>query len=737
MNHNDEWIEANGLAGFASGTVGGERTRRYHALLLIACGPNRLVMVNGFEAWVELREGVIPLSSQRYVPDFIHPDGPSRLVEFTHEPWPRWTYQMPGGMQIVQELFVPHESNSVAVSWRISNSNEKALLHIRPLISGRDYHSLMRENGAFQFESQLNGEHVTWRPYANLPSIEVQSNGRYSHEPVWYRNFLYAQERERGLDHIEDLASPGVFVWDLNEAPAIWIAKATQEDKRAKADEQPSSELYLALRKVEEERRSEFSGPVERASDAYIVRIDDRKTIIAGYPWFTDWGRDTFIALRGICLATGRLHDAAEILLSWSEQVSQGMLPNRFPDHNGEPEYNSVDASLWFFIAVSEFLQAATTAGQVVSKQEIEKLEHAIDSILTGYADGTRFGIHVDEDGLIAAGVPGVQLTWMDAKVGDWVVTPRVGKPVEVQALWLNALWIGAKYSDRWFELFQRGLQAFVSKFWNEEEGCLFDVIDVDHEPGKVDDTIRPNQVLAIGGLPISLLDGSRARSVIDVIEKLLWTPLGLRSLSHTDPKYFATYSGDVWQRDGAYHQGTVWPWLTGPFIEAWLRVRIADDNALQQATERFLEPLLVHLDSAGLGHISEIADGDAPFTPRGCPFQAWSMGELLRLTQLISRGVEAFKLQETACQSHRSQIETCDSHVPFIKTLTERIAMQTRGCIRDLNLELRDGQIVISGNAPSFYVKQLAEVVVRESQKYDSELRVTSAINVIVSPRG
>ena len=311
------------------------------------------------------------------------------------------------------------------------------------------------------------------------------------------------------------------------------------------------------------------------------------------------------------------------------------MLPNRFPDRGDEPEFNAVDASLWYVIAVHEYLAAVRAARGRLRKSDRQALDQAVQRILTGYADGTRYGIHADHDGLLAAGQPGVQLTWMDAKVGDWVVTPRIGKPVEVQALWLNALRIGAATSACWDALLERGTAAFGARFWNAEREYLYDVVDVDHQAGTVDGAFRPNQIFAVGGLPFPLLNGAPARRVVDAVEQRLLTPLGLRSLAPDERGYAPRYEGDVAARDGAYHQGTVWPWLLGAFVDAWVRVRGATVAAKRQARERFLEPLLAHLGDAGLGHISEIADAEPPHRPRGCPFQAWSVGEALRLDQV------------------------------------------------------------------------------------------------------
>jgi predicted glycogen debranching enzyme len=325
------------------------------------------------------------------------------------------------------------------------------------------------------------------------------------------------------------------------------------------------------------------------------------------------------------------------------------MLPNRFADHGEAPEFNSVDASLWYVIAVFEFLGLVKSNRMRLTKSDRATLHTAVESILDGYANGTRFGIRCDEDGLIAAGQPGVQLTWMDAKVDDWVVTPRIGKPVEIQALWLNALELAGQSSSRWKSLSERGRKNFVERFWNEDTGCLYDVVDVDHRPGTVDASVRPNQILAVGGLPENLLDKQRARRVVDTIEAQLATPLGLRSLAPSDPRYKAHYEGGVWERDGAYHQGTVWPWLMGPFVEAWLRARGSTATARREARRRFLEPLRAHLTEAGIGHVSEIADADAPHTPRGCPFQAWSLGELLRIEAMLS-----IPVQSTRAKKHK-----------------------------------------------------------------------------------
>ncbi len=634
-----EWLEADGLGGFASGTVSGMRTRRYHALLLTAVTPptGRFVLVNGFDAWVDTPAGTFALSSQLYSPDVVHPDGARRIESFAVEPWPRWCFLLEDGTRIEQEIFARHDAPIVALSWRLTEPHVGVTLSLRPFLSGRDYHALHHENLAFRFDAEVQDGRVIWHPYPDVPGIIAFSNGTYTHQPDWYRNFLYKEEQARGLDHTEDLATPGTFRWSLSQGEAVLILAAeNQQSGMLSLIDIPAHKYLQTLRAAERQRRQRFPSRLHRAADAYLVRRSEGKTIVAGYPWFTDWGRDTFIALRGLCLATGRLDDARDILLAWAGTVSEGMLPNRFPDRGDAPEFNAVDASLWYIIAVHDFFQAMAAQKREVSPRDQHILRSASEAILSGYAKGTRYGIRLDTDGLIAAGETGVQLTWMDAKVGEWVVTPRIGKPVEVEALWLNALSIAGTFSEQWKEFFARGRETFQARFWNEASGSLYDVVDVNHHTGTADAAFRPNQILAVGGLPISLLDPDRARRVVDAVEARLWTPLGLRSLAPGEPGYTPRYQGGVRERDGAYHQGTVWPWLIGPFVEAWVRVQGNTAEAKRAARARYFEPLMQHLDEAGLGHIAEIADGDPPHTPRGCPFQAWSVGEALRLSLTV-----------------------------------------------------------------------------------------------------
>jgi glycogen debranching enzyme len=610
-----EWLETDGRGGFASGTVGLVRTRRYHALLLTAATPptGRAVLVNGLEVWIETDGGRFALSSQHYAPDTLYPDGASHITGFTTEPWPVWVFTLPDGTVVEHSVFIARATGETVLEW---HSNRPARLTARPLLSGRDYHTLQHENAAFNLTTQKSNDALIWQPYADRPAITARGNFAWTDDPAWFRSFLYSAEQARGLDDEEDLASPGSFAWSL-ETPATLILRAFT----------PGDAAPDGLAAAERARRPDAPG-------AYLATRSPGLTILAGFPWFTDWGRDTFIAMRGLLIGCGRLAEAAEILLAWSDLVSEGMLPNRFPDGAGPPEYNAVDASLWFIVAVHELIEAGGT-----DAAQTARLQAACLAILEAYQSGTRFGIGADpEDGLIQAGVPGVQLTWMDAKVGDWVVTPRIGKPVEVQALWINACMIAGAWPDgaRWAMRAQRARYSVLALFPDQDTGGLIDVRDVDGVRLARDRSIRPNQILAAGGLPFTILPPARAAGVVAVVERELLTPLGLRTLSPGNPAYKGRYGGPPLERDGAYHQGTAWPWLLGPFVAAWLAVHDNTAEAKTEARARFLGPLQAHLGVAGLGHVSEVADGDAPHTPGGCPFQAWSLGEMIRIQAML-----------------------------------------------------------------------------------------------------
>ena len=628
-----EWLETDGLGGYAMGTADGVRTRRYHGLLVTATHPpgGRMVLVADLEVHVETATGRRALSSHRYRGDAVWPDGQSRIAGRGFAPWPRWEFALDDGTRIAMEAWMAPGAARVMLRWRRLAGTGPARLFVRALLACRDHHALHHENDAFRFDADVVGERVTWRPYEGVPSIVALANGEYRHEPDWYRGFHYSEEAARGLDCEEDLAAPGVFEFDLAHRDA---ALAFAADGAGLDDVGDAAAMIARAADAEAERRAAFPTGLARAADAYVVARSSSsqpagRTIVAGYPWVTDWGRDTFVSLRGLCLATGRLDDARAIVGAWCASLSDGLLPNRFPERGEAPEYNTVDAALWFVVAADALL--ATGA---CPPGERRAIEDAIHTIVSAYAEGTVHRIHAAADGLLACGEPGLQLTWMDAKVGDHVVTPRIGKPVEIQALWANALAIAGRRDARWLAELEHTRASFETRFWNESRAMLLDVIDCDHEVGVIDATLRPNQIFAVGGLPLALCDpaGVRARAVVDAVEAVLWTPAGLRTLDPDEPAYRGVYEGGPAERDRAYHQGTAWPWLTGPFVEAWVRVRGDTAAARHEARTRFLDPLLAWSGGSGVGHIAEIADGDEPHEARGCPFQAWSVAEALRL---------------------------------------------------------------------------------------------------------
>lgn len=628
-----EWLETNGIGGFASATIIGLHTRRYHGLLTAATMPpvGRYLLLSKLEETVCIGDQRIELSANHY-PGVIHPQGHRHLRQFRLDPFPIFTYEV-DGVDIEKAVFMIQGENSTVVQYTVNGRGGGVLsLEIRPLLAFRDYHSTTHENGAIRRELCLEPGQVAMTPYAGLPTLYLAHDAD-AIEPAgdWYRAFEYTVERERGLDWVEDLFHPCTLRFDLGQrSQAAVIASTAPHDVHDVA-------MY---RQAEVARRRAVwaTSPLDDASvrtlvaaaDQFIVARGEQQTVIAGYHWFSDWGRDTMIALPGLTLTTGRFAVAKQILQAFVRHIDQGMLPNRFPDAGEQPEYNTVDATLWLFEAVRAYLQATGDA-QFIRSQ----LYPVLDDVIAWHTRGTRYGIRLDDDGLLASGAEGVQLTWMDAKVGDWVVTPRRGKPVEIQALWYNALRIMEDLATRFGDSQRRQIYAemaaqarlsFNRSFWNEAAACLYDVVDGDMR----DAAMRPNQIFAVS-LPYSMLCRERAAGVVAAVERELLTPYGLRTLSPSDPGYRGIYEGDPGHRDSGYHQGAVWPWLMGPFITAYLKVHGRTDATRQQALA-WLAPLRQHLDEAGLGQISEIFDGDAPHRPRGCIAQAWSVAELLRV---------------------------------------------------------------------------------------------------------
>ena len=640
-----EWLETNGLGGFASSTIIGLNTRRYHGLLVAATKPpvGRLVLLSKLEETLFIDGKGFDLSANRY-PGVIHPQGFHYLTQFRLDPFPVFTYEVES-IEIEKCIFMIQGENSTVIRYQLTKNNhpessKEVWLEIRPLIAFRDYHGTTHENSAINSAVQERSGLASVALYQGLPTlhlahdaIEVRKTGD------WFHNLEYGAECERGLDFSEDLFNPLTLRFDLRLRRQASIIASTEQRDVAQAVEYRQEEITRRRKAlVASSVEDSFAQSLAAASDQYLVSRGDEKTVIAGYHWFGDWGRDTMIALPGLTLPTGKYAVAHSVLRTFGKHVDQGMLPNRFPDAGEAPEYNTVDATLWFFEAARAYL-AYTGDLEFVG----EELYPVFVDIISWHARGTRYGIKVDPSGLLASGEPGVQLTWMDAKFGDWVVTPRRGKPVEIQALWYNALCVmedlASRFGDeaarkRYRHMAEVAKWSFNRLFWNEKLGCLYDVVN----GGRPDPSIRPNQIFAVS-LPHSMLPRDRARRVVEKVEEQLLTPFGLRTLAPSDPLYRGDYTGGATERDGAYHQGTVWPWLLGPFITAYIKVNGGSEEARHRA-QSWLSPLQSHLAEAGLGQVSEIFEGDAPHRPCGCIAQAWSVAEILRVYVEDVRGL-------------------------------------------------------------------------------------------------
>jgi predicted glycogen debranching enzyme len=629
-----EWLETNGLGGFACSTIAGMNTRRYHGLLTAATKPpvGRVLLLSKLEETLVVDGRRVDLATNQYQ-GTIHPQGYQKLVEFRLDPFPTFLFEVEG-LKIEKTVFMVHGGNTTVVEYRLLNPapQQTVGLELRPLIAFRDYHNTTHENGGLNSTVEALPGLASVAPYPSLPRLYLAHNAaRLDTQGYWYRQFFYEVEAERGLDAVEDLFNPLTLHFELGRNQAATVIASTEPQRVGDAG---------GFRRAEVSRRSRIAASVPAqdplveqlvlAADQFLVERGDGHTVIAGYPWFTDWGRDTMIAFPGLTLSTGNEDIAKGILREFSHSVDEGMLPNRFPDAGEQPEFNTVDATLWFFEAVRAYL---TRTGD--ERFVCDELYGVLKDIIDWHMRGTRYNIRMLENGLLNAGAPGVQLTWMDAKVGDWVVTPRSGKPVEIQALWFNALKIMEDLATR-FSDSENGKRCrtasslvqwtFNRVFWNEEAGCLYDVVN----GGRPDGSIRPNQIFAVS-LHHTMLNAERAKQVLHVVERELLTPVGLRTLSRNDPNYKPRYEGDQYHRDSAYHQGTVWPWLLGPFISAYLKVH-GNAQATRERARELLRPMEAHLKEGAVGQVSEIFDADAPRLPRGCFAQAWSVGEILRV---------------------------------------------------------------------------------------------------------
>ncbi|MBI4763798.1 MAG: amylo-alpha-1,6-glucosidase [Deltaproteobacteria bacterium] len=625
-----EWLETNGLGGWASSTISGAHTRRYHGLLVTATRPpvGRMVLLSKLDETIISGEEQYDLGCN-YYPNTVHPRGYEYLQSFAKDIFPHFEYEV-GGICLQKTIVAIYGENTTLILYHIRSAPSPFLFELRPLVAGRDYHGLVRANDAIHREADIREGFFRVQPYDGLPELFISIPGAtFEACPDWFFNFEYPAERDRGLDFHEDLFSYGIFKLKLNAGQRFGVIISTLNPSGKEAFELYERERQRRQNLVERlPLRNEFSEILTLAADQFSVqRGAHLRTLIAGYHWFSDWGRDTMISLPGIMLVTGRYEEARKVLQSFAESVSQGMLPNRYPDGNEPPEYNTADASLWFFVAVEKYFRHAQ------DKTFVRSILPVLQEMIQWHDRGTRYNIHVDRDGLLYSGEPGVQLTWMDAKVGNWVVTPRQGKAVEINALWYNALRIVSHLLlsfnestialgyEEWAEQVK---ERFNELFWYKEGQYLYDYVDGDYH----ETAVRPNQIFAIS-LPFPLLSAERAKSVLQVVKEKLLTPFGLRSLAPDHPDYRPRYEGDPVSRDHAYHQGTVWLWLLGPLIDAL--VRIYGQEGKNQA-KAVLNNIVPHLSEAGIGSLSEIFDGDPPHAPKGCIAQAWSVAEILRV---------------------------------------------------------------------------------------------------------
>jgi predicted glycogen debranching enzyme len=624
-----EWIETNGLGGYASGTVSGAHSRRYHGLLVAAAQPpvGRMNVLSKLDEAIIVDETRYELGTNQY-PGQIHPQGYKYLKTFERDLFPEFYFEV-DGIDTKKTIASIHGQPITVVLYEIVEAPLSFEFELLPLYASRDFHHLSHSNDFISKQYVFEDGLFRTLTYQGCPELFiVVPNAEFTEGRAWYYNLEYSIEQQRGMDFREDLYTHGTFSVELKKGDKLGIIISTEDPSGKDAFElfQIETERRLAL--VEKFPFNQSMRSLALAADQFIVKRGEHNTIIAGYHWFADWGRDTMISLPGLCLVTGRHEEAKQIILQFSEYISEGMLPNRFPDHGEIPEYNTIDATLWFFNSIYHYYKYTG------NKDFVKQMLPFLEDIIEWHYKGTRYNIKVDpSDELLSGGSEGVQLTWMDAKVGEWVVTPRRGKAVEINALWYNALCtLGVLLVevDRAHEAEAYGSKArkvrecFNRLFWNKAQNCLFDFVDGEHK----NDDVRPNQVYAIS-LPFPLLEKDRAKKVFDTVTKYLLTPKGLRSLAPQSKDYRPSYAGSLWNRDGSYHNGTVWSFLIGPYVDALFYIK--GEKGKRQAAE-ILQKFLEGLYEDGVGTISEIFDAEFPYTGRGCIAQAWGVGEALRV---------------------------------------------------------------------------------------------------------
>ena len=657
-----EYLETNGLGGWSGSSIIGAHTRRYHGLFVAAINPptDRMVLLSKLEETIVTTVQTVPLG--RDVPtrvelgcnlfdgDVIHPNGHHYLSSFTKDIFPQWTYKVED-ILLEKTIAMIHGENTVVVIYNVLKTPAPFTLELLPLMAARGYHSIGHSGPHMHWDVDFNNNIFHNKPDSNVNVYISVPGSSYEHTPRWFNNFKYSVEQYRGLDYTEDLFNHGVFAVELKEGDSLGIIISTENPEGRDAKELLLKEKKRRKDLLKEQPNDELIKQLTLAADQFIVKrmIEgsspegggrEGATVLAGYHWFTDWGRDTMISLPGLTLSAGRFEDAKKILSAFAHSVDMGMLPNRFQEKE-PPEYNNVDGTLWYFIAVKKYLDATGDKDFVLNE-----ILPVLKDIIDWHYKGTRYNIHATDDGLLYSGEVGQQLTWMDARIGDWVVTPRMGYPVEIQALWYNALKIFAellalnkqkKDAAAVNAGAEKTKQSFNEKFWYDNAGLnpaasgslngyLYDNID---ENGNPSIEIRPNQLFALS-LPFTLInDEKKAKAILRLVEENLYTPVGLKSLPKSDVHYVGVYGGDQWHRDSSYHQGTVWSWLLGAYVDAVVKLNAKSGK---QKAKKIIEDFTYHLNVGCIGSVSEIFDADEPHHPRGCVAQAWGVAEVLRV---------------------------------------------------------------------------------------------------------
>ncbi|WMJ73741.1 amylo-alpha-1,6-glucosidase [Cytophagaceae bacterium ABcell3] len=625
-----EWLETNGLGGFMSSSITLNNTRSYHGLFTVATKPpvERTVLLSKIDEFISFGGKKYDLNVNLFSGKLCD-EGTQYLYKFKKDIFPEFYYRI-DNFEIKKTIAFIYGTNTAVVTYELHNAPKDLEFDLKPYVACRDYHSLVRANDHIDKHPVVGNDTLMMKGYQGCPPTYVQlKNAYFRFDPRWLVDFEYSQEKDRGMQYNEDLFSYGNFLYKTDGKDKFCIIISTEEPQGLDGFELIEKEKKRRLGLLDKMPvRDSLADTLALAADQFLVkRGTDLMTIMAGYHWFSDWGRDTMISLPGLCLVTGRHDDAKKILKAFASFVNKGMIPNRFPDSGEEPEYNTVDATLWFFVAIKKYLDYTGDKDFVYND-----LLPVLKDVVQYHENGTRYNIYVDKDGLLYAGEDGVQLTWMDAKIGGWVVTPRIGKAVEINALWYNALKIleeltlgNGEYEEAkvFEEKAHKVKNAFLDTFVSDEIPYLYDYVNGEEK----DKSLRPNQIFAFS-LPYTLLEDDHANQILTIVEEHLLTPLGLRSLSPEDIQYKGLYTGDLLARDGAYHQGTVWSWLLGPYMTA--KVRLQGEEGKEYVKD-LLKVFAAHLSDAGVGNVSEIFDGEYPYQPKGCIAQAWGVAEVLR----------------------------------------------------------------------------------------------------------